>query len=38
MQRGRGRGQGLGRGVIVVADVVVLAAGVPLKRAMPISI
>jgi hypothetical protein len=39
---GRGRGRGCGRGhpggVILVTDVVVLAAGSPLKRAMPISI
>jgi hypothetical protein len=35
--RGRGRGGG-GGGVILIADVVVLAAGSPLKRAMPISI
>ncbi len=38
MQRGCGNGQGLGRGVIFVAHVVVLAAGLPLKCAMPISI
>ena len=36
--RGRGRGRGRGGGVILIADVVVLAAGTPLKRAMPISI
>ena len=35
---GRGRGCGRGGGVILVADVVVLAAGSPLKRVMPISI
>ncbi len=33
-----GRGRGPGGGVVLVADVVVLAAGLPLKRAMPISI
>ncbi len=32
----QGCGHGLGRGIILVADVVVLAAGSPLKRAMPI--
>jgi hypothetical protein len=37
LDRGRGRGRPSG-GVILVADVVVLAAGSPLKRAMPISI
>jgi hypothetical protein len=36
--RRRGRGRGLGGGVILVADIVVLAAGPLLKRAMPISI
>jgi hypothetical protein len=35
---GRGCGHGLGGGVIFVADVVVLAAGTPLKHEMPISI
>jgi hypothetical protein len=35
---GCGRGRGLGGGVILVADVVDLAAGTPLKRTMPISI
>jgi hypothetical protein len=35
---GRGRGRGSGGGVILVADVVVLAAGPPLKHAMSISI
>jgi hypothetical protein len=38
MQRGCGHGCGLGRGVILVADIMVLAAGLPLKCAMPISI
>ncbi len=38
MQRGHGRGHGSGRGVILVADVMVLAAGLLLKRAMPITI
>ncbi len=33
-----GRGRGSGGGVVLVADVVVVAAGSPLKRAMPISI
>jgi hypothetical protein len=33
-----GRGRGPGRGVVLVTDVVVLATGSPLKRAMPISI
>jgi len=38
-QQGRGGpGRGRGGGVIFVADVVVLAAGSPLKRTMPISI
>ena len=38
-QQGRGGpGRGRGGGVIFVADVVVLAAGSPLKRSMPISI
>ncbi len=36
--RGRGHGRGRTGGVILVADVVVLAAGSPLKRAMPILI
>ena len=36
--RGRGRGHGRPGGVVLVADVVVLAAGSPLKRTMPISI
>ena len=36
--RGRGRGRGRGDGVILIANIVVLAAGTPLKRAMPISI
>jgi hypothetical protein len=35
---GRGHGRGSGGGVILVADTVVLAAGTPLKRVMPISI
>jgi len=35
---GRGHGRGRPGGVILVADVVVLAAGLPLKRTMPISI
>ncbi len=34
----RSRRRGPGGGVVLVADVVVLAAGSPLKRAMPISI
>jgi hypothetical protein len=34
----RGRGHGLCRGVVLVTDVVILAAGLPLKCAMPISI
>jgi hypothetical protein len=34
----RSSGRGAGGGVVLVADVVVLAAGSPLKRAMPISI
>jgi hypothetical protein len=38
MLRGCGHGRGSGGGVILVADAVVLAAGTPLKRAMPISI
>ncbi len=38
LDRGRGRGRGRPGGVILVADVVVLAAGLPLKRTMPISI
>jgi hypothetical protein len=37
-EHGRGRGRRPGGGVVLVADVVVLAAGSPLKRAMPISI
>jgi hypothetical protein len=36
--RGHGRGLGHSGGFILVADVVVLAAGLPLKCAMPISI
>jgi hypothetical protein len=35
---GHGRERGSGRGFILVADVVVLAAGAPLKCAMPIFI
>ncbi len=35
MQCGCGHGRGLGRGVILVTGVVVLAAGLPLKRACP---
>jgi hypothetical protein len=34
----RGCGRGPGGGVVLVVDVVILAAGLPLKRAMPISI
>jgi hypothetical protein len=34
----RGRGRGPGGGVVLVTDVIVLAAGSPLKRAIPISI
>jgi hypothetical protein len=34
----RVRGRGLGGGIILVADVLVLAAGLPLKHAMPILI
>jgi hypothetical protein len=34
----RGRGPGPGGGVVLIADVVVLAGGLRLKRAMPISI
>jgi hypothetical protein len=35
---GQSCGHGPGRGVILIADGIVLAAGLPLKRAMPISI
>jgi hypothetical protein len=38
LDHGRGRGRGRPGRVILVADVVVLAAGLPLKRTMPISI
>jgi hypothetical protein len=38
LDRGRGRSRGHPGGVILVADVVVLAAGLLLKRTMPISI
>jgi hypothetical protein len=38
LDSGCGRGRGRPGGVILVADVVVLAAGSPLKRTMPISI
>jgi hypothetical protein len=37
-EQDRGRGHGPGGGVVLFANVVVLAAGLPLKRAMPISI
>jgi hypothetical protein len=36
--RGCGRGRGRTGGIILVADVVIMAAGSPLKRAMPILI
>jgi hypothetical protein len=37
-EQDRGHGHGLSGGVVIIADVVVLTAGLPLKRAMPISI
>jgi hypothetical protein len=37
-EQDRGHGRRPSRGVVLIVDVVVLAAGLPLKRAMPISI